>query len=261
VVHAHYGLTGVPALFRHNAPLVITLHGSDALVGWFEPLISRWACRRADATILVSRRMSHQIPGEVIPCGVDLGTFAPRDRAEARRRTGLTLENKYVLFPFDPQRKVKRFDLASAAVQRLAERGEHADLISVWKVNNREMPWLYSAVDAMILCSDSEGSPTSVKEALACNLPLVTTDVGDVREITDGIAGVEICARNPEALANGLTRAMQPKPGFVFNGRSAMARYSQDKMAAAILGVYRRAMEHAATRQRGPRSDGRRKQG
>jgi len=55
------------------------------------------------------------------------------------------------------------------------------ELLTVSKVYYTEMPWYYSAADAMILCSDSEGSPTSVKEALACNLPVVSTDVGDVR--------------------------------------------------------------------------------
>jgi glycosyltransferase involved in cell wall biosynthesis len=107
------------------------------------------------------------------------------------------------------------------------------------------MVWYYSAADAMILCSDSEGSSTALKEALACNLPVVSTNVGDVREITGGIAGIEISEQSPEALATALKRLLYPSAGFLFNGRAAMERYSQPKTAEAILRVYRRVIDHS----------------
>ena len=192
VVHAHYGVTGLTGLFRNGIPLVVSLHGSDALIGWHEPLISRIVCRLADATIVASRKIADRIPGEVIPCGVDLSVFEPKPRAEARHRLKLKSERKYILFPFNPGRGIKRFDLASGAVANLALEGVDIELLTVSKIPNREMPWYYSAADAMILPSDSEGSPTAVKEALACNLPVVSTNVGDVTEITQGIAGVQL---------------------------------------------------------------------
>jgi glycosyltransferase involved in cell wall biosynthesis len=107
------------------------------------------------------------------------------------------------------------------------------------------MPWYYSASDAMILCSDSEGSSTAVKEALACNLPVVSTNVGDVAEIMQAITGVEIVEQTSDALAGALKRVLYPPTGFVFNGRTAMERYSQSKTAEAILRVYRRAIDHS----------------
>jgi teichuronic acid biosynthesis glycosyltransferase TuaC len=243
VVHAHYGVTGLPALFCNRIPLVISLHGSDALVGWREPLLSRILCRLADATIVASRKIADRIPGEVIPCGVDLSVFEPKPRADARHRLQLKSERKYILFPFDPARSIKRFDLASRAVAKLARAGEDIELLSISKVPNAEMPWYYSASDAMILCSDSEGSSTAVKEALACNLPVVTTNVGDVREITQGIAGVEIVKQTTEALAGALEHVLYPPADFVFNSRAAMERYSQLKTAGAILRVYRQVIE------------------
>jgi teichuronic acid biosynthesis glycosyltransferase TuaC len=109
------------------------------------------------------------------------------------------------------------------------------ELLTVSKIPNPEMPWYYSAADAMILCSDSEGSPTSVKEALACDLPVVSTNVGDVREIMDGIAGVEIVDKTPGALAEALKRVLYPRADFVFNSRSAMQRYSQQREVEARL--------------------------
>jgi teichuronic acid biosynthesis glycosyltransferase TuaC len=249
VVHAHYGVTGIAAVFRSRTPLVVTLHGSDALLGRLEPTISRWVCRFADATIAVSRKIAARIPGEIIPCGVDLKMFEPKGQAEARKRLGLAPEKRYVLFPFNPARLVKRFDLAGAAVNRLATDCPGVELLTVSKALNTEMPWYYSAADAMILCSDSEGSPTAVKEALACNLPVVSVDVGDVAEILEGIDGVRICEQTAGSLAEGLKKVLCPPAGFVFDGRPAMRRYSQEQIIQAILLVYRRAI--AAREARG----------
>jgi glycosyltransferase involved in cell wall biosynthesis len=123
-------------------------------------------------------------------------------------------------------------------VAKLAEEGMDIELLTVSKIPNREMPWYYSASDVMILCSNSEGSPTAVKEALACNLPVVSTNVGDVLEIMDGIAGVEVVKQTADALAGALKRVLYPTAGFVFNGRAAMERYSQSKTVEAILRVY-----------------------
>ena len=249
VVHAHYGVTGIAAIFRSATPLVITLHGSDVLLGRLEPMISRFVCHCADATIAVSKKIAAKIPGEIIPCGVDVKAFEPRERSEARKRLGLSSAKKYVLFPFSPERRVKRFDLAAAAVNCLAGDDPDLELLTISKVPNAEMPWYYSAADAMILCSDSEGSPTAVKEALACNLPVVSTDVGDVLEIVQGIAGVQICEQTAGSLADGLKKVLAPPAGFVFDGRSAMRRYSQELIIQAILQVYRRAIQerHSAT--------------
>ena len=243
VVHAHYGLAGLPALFRGEVPLVISLHGSDALLGRLSPWISRFVSGRADATIVVSEKIATRIPGVIIPCGVDLKVFKPIPKAAARERLKLAKDRKYVLFPFSPTRRVKRFDLAQAAVQKLANQGMDVELLSISNVPNEEMPWYYNAADAMVLCSDSEGSPTSMKESLACNLPVVSVDVGDVREIAAGIAGVEIVTQTAESIAVGLRTVLQPPQGFVFQGRQGMHRYSQSQIAESIVRVYRGILE------------------
>jgi teichuronic acid biosynthesis glycosyltransferase TuaC len=244
VVHAHYGLSGFPALFRCKTPLVITLHGSDALIGRIQPLISRMVCALADAVIVVSKGISARIAGEIIPCGIDLGLFTAHERASARARLGLTPDRRVVLFPFRPDRAVKRYELARAAVDRLGD--VNVEMLTVSGVSNEEMPWYYSAADAMILCSASEGSPTSVKEALACNIPVVSTDVGDVREIVEGIEGCEICEADAESLALGLRRVFG-RAESRFEGRAAMQRYDQSRVIAAIVRVYERVIQERSS--------------
>jgi teichuronic acid biosynthesis glycosyltransferase TuaC len=238
VVHAHYGLSGFPALFRYKTPLVVTLHGSDALIGHIQPMISKTVCSFADAVIVVSKGISARIAGDIIPCGIDLEMFRPRDRAAARNRLGLPQQGKVVLFPFDPLRKIKRYELARAAVDALCD--PDIQILTVCGKRNEDMPWYYSAADVMVLCSESEGSPTSVKEALACNVPVVSTDVGDVREIMDGIDGCEICTDNTESLAQGLKHLLGKQNDKTFDGRSSMLRYDQSRVVAAIVKVYQR---------------------
>jgi glycosyltransferase involved in cell wall biosynthesis len=245
VVHAHYGLSGFPALFRYKTPLVITLHGSDALLGRIQPLISKTVCSFADAVIVVSKGIAARIAGEIIPCGIDLEVFSPRDRTAARVRLGLPVRGKLVLFPFDPLRKIKRYELARAAVDRLGD--TDTQLLTVCGKQNEDMPWYYSAADVMVLCSESEGSPTSVKEALACNLPVVSTDVGDVREIMDGIDGCEISGDNAECLAQSLRRVLSRRVEKPFDARLFMLRYEQSRVVAAIVKVYRRIIHDRLT--------------
>lgn len=250
IVHAHYGLSGFPALFRCRTPLVVTLHGSDALVGYIQPWISRAVCAFADAVIVVSSGISARIAGEVIPCGIDLEIFKPRDRTKARLRLGLPLQGKLVLFPFDPRREIKRYDLAQATVQALGD--PDIRLITVCGKRNEEMPWYYSAADVMLLCSRSEGSPTSVKEALACDLPVVSTDVGDVREIMGGIDGCAICPDNAQTLAQAIKRVLEPPAGQNFEGHRSMHRYDQKRVVAELVRVYESVLRDRPSGRRSP---------
>ena len=256
IVHAHYGYSAYPAMFRFRAPLVITLHGSDVLGGVFEGVCTRAVARFAHAVIVVSEEMRKRIQGIVIPCGVDLSVFKPYERDEARARLRWPKSRKIVLFPFDPARREKRYDLARKSAERLVQEGVDAELKTVCNVANSEMPWCYSAADAMLLCSDREGSPTSVKEALACNLPVVATDVGDVRELFSGVAGTRICPQDVGAIACSLREVLEGSRK-AFQGRLAMARYDQALTVEKIVGVYAEVLakyESRAPRQRFPQS-------
>lgn len=250
VVHAHYGLTAFSAWFRVRAPLIVTFHGSDVLGRRFERFCSKLISRFANAVIVVSEEMRRQVPGIVIPCGVDRDIFKPYNRDQARARLGWPLNKYVVLFPFDPNRRVKRYDLAKAAVERLQEEGITVELVAVSGIENQEMPWYYGAADVMILCSDREGSPTSVKEALACNLPVVATDVGDIREILSGLEGTRICTQEVSEIARSLREILGAPRNDRFERRAAMKKYDQSLMAEKIIAVYHKILSQKERRLR-----------
>ena len=102
----------------------------------------------------------------------------------------------------------------------------------------------------MILCSDREGSPTSIKEALACDLPVVATDVGDVREIMSGVAGTLLCTQEVNEIARNLREALNVPRSGRFERRAAMAKYNQALTVEKILGVYKKVLPTLKAKRR-----------
>ena len=258
LVHAHYGLTGFVASF-HSLPLVVSFCGDD-LNGTSNGLggttmksrvargFSHVAARRADAIICKSERLRLALPrrfdrerAHVIGNGVDVARFRPGSRADARRQLGLAAKDHLVLFPQSPrQRTLKRFDLAEAAVKTLNAQGLAARLWLVNGIPQETMPDYYRAADCLLLTSDSEGSPNVVKEALCCNLPVVSVDVGDVRRWMDLAPGCRLVSREPTDIARALGDVL--RQGSQVDGTDVRAQLSLDRVAVRILDVYEEAM-------------------
>jgi glycosyltransferase involved in cell wall biosynthesis len=249
LIHGHFGQSGLVG-WPAPVPLVMTFHGSDlqGIVladGSYSrasgPLrkMSRFAARKARENIVVSRKLLDFLPplckpAHVIPLGVDFERFSPIPRDEARRRLELPLDKKLVLFAASPTNAVKRFDLAQAAMAKLA--WPDAELITLTGKSHDIVPLYMSACDALLLTSRHEGSPTVVKEALICDLPVVTTEVGDVRERLENVPGNAICEDEPEALAVGLKQVLA-SPGRL-QARAQLAELDERRVAQRILEVY-----------------------
>lgn len=222
-VHAHYGLTGAAAAFQRSAPLVVTFHGSDVMgavdaegrltpKGRFERILCGAVCRRAAATIAVSARLAAEIPCtgvRTIPVGVDESVFRPRDRDDDARRLGLDPRRRYVLFAADPERPVKRFWLARRAVEIVQESLEDVELIALGNRRLSEMPLWMNAADVLLITSSHEGGPLTHREAIACNLPVVSVDVGDVKAHLEGVDGCYVADGTAEALADALVSVLR----------------------------------------------------
>lgn len=238
LVHAHYGLTGPMALAQLRKPVVLSLWGSD-LHGPFEP-VSRVCARLSDEVVVMSDEMRDLLDAScaVIPDGVDLDQFEPRPRDEARETVGWDEDGYNVLFPYAPTRSVKDYPRAKRIVDAVDHRLDRpVTLQTVYGVDHATVPTYLNAADALILTSKSEGSPNSVKEALACNVPVVATDVGDVRERLAGVDPSTVASTDAE-LIEGLTRILER--GDRSNGRDVARAISIDRTADALLDVYER---------------------
>ena len=187
--------------------------------------------------------MEHTLPqklrrrNRVIPNGVDQTLFAPRDRAEARSSLGWSDEEPVVLFAADPSVVRKRFALAQAACSRAARSVPNLRLEIANKVNPEAMPDLMNAADCLLLTSIIEGSPNVVKEALMCNLPVVSTDVGDVKEQLSTIRPSFVCEARDDALADALVACVDPPSRST--GRSRSMHLRGTVVAEKLAGIYR----------------------
>lgn len=247
LIHANYGLTAPAALAQPNLPVVLSLWGSD-LFGTYGRY-TRWCARWADAVIVMSDAMAREVGRDcyVIPHGVDLEMFRPVAQAEARESLGWPRDAKHVLFPYPPSRDVKDHPRAERVVAAVRERYDGPVEFQVLSgVPHNRMAEYMSAADVLLLTSRHEGSPNSVKEALACNLPVVSTDVGDVRE---RIGPVENCfvGRSDAELVEGVVRVLER--GERSDGRRVARELGLDRMGEQVIDVYRRVLGEEPRRE------------
>lgn len=213
VIHAHYGLCGLLATLQCRVPVVTTFHGSDVNERSVRPL-SRLAMMRSRHSIFVSQGLIDILHPKknwtLLPCGVDLTNFPEISKAEARSRLGWDIRKKMILFSGAFDNPVKNAKLAKEAVALLPE----VEFLELKGFSREEVCLRMLAADALLMTSFTEGSPQVIKEALAAECPIVSVDVGDVKEITSGVDGCWISDRCPEDLASKLQLALS------FDGRT-----------------------------------------
>jgi glycosyltransferase involved in cell wall biosynthesis len=202
------------------------------------------AAKKADAVIVMSPEMKAESGREdsyVIPFGANLAEFELLNKETARHRLNLPNGKKYILFPWNPSRKVKRFDLIEEACQILQRRLPDVELVVIHDLPQSEVVLYMNACDVLVLASDHEGSPVAVREAMACNLPVVSTDVGDVREVLAGVSQAVIVEQSPVAIAEGLYRVLSDSARS--DGRAKMEQYDMMTASYQVLDVYHSVVE------------------
>lgn len=256
LVHAHFGtMTAFVAAIASLKPLVITFHGSDLnpapgdfwLKAKLARMLSHLAAIRARQIICVSPQLSERIAYlsnrvHTVPCGVDTEQFRPLPRDKCRTKLGWNPHEKIVLFNARTDPIGKRLDLAESACAHARQKIPNLRLhVFRGTTPPDEMPWYYSAADCLLMTSDYEGSPMVVKEALACNLPVVSVDVGDVVERLMGVSPSMIVPRDAAALGEAVANVLIENCRS--NGRDRMQDLSEDGVARKIVSIYRLAAE------------------
>jgi glycosyltransferase involved in cell wall biosynthesis len=236
LIHANYGLTGPAALAQPTKKVVLSLWGSD-LYGRYAP-VSKLCARLADAVIVMSEEMAAAVPADchVIPHGVNFDLFRPMDQSIAQSELGWNPDRSHVLFPYATTRPEKDFPRAERIADAASQQMEgEVELHAMHNVAHDRMPVYMNAADSLLLTSEHEGSPNSVKEALACGLPVVSTDVGDVRERLSGVSPSGV-GTTDSALVSELIAVLEQ--GTRSNGREQARDLSLDRMAHRIDEVY-----------------------
>nr|MBC7244142.1 glycosyltransferase [Chloroflexota bacterium] len=237
LIHAHYVFSGIIARLQCTCPLLVSFHGAAEMVGWVG-LLCKILAPLADAVTVTSLQHKAELGRKdayVIPCGVDLQLFVPMPKEEARQRLGLPLGKKLVLFA-GIVRPEKRLDIIQEAVEMLRSHDESVELVIATGQPHEHMPLYMNACDVLALASDYEGSPVVIKEAMACNLPIVSVDVGDVAQVINETEGCYICERNPADMAQKLRLALERDQRT--NGRHAIQHLGLNATVDSLLQVY-----------------------
>jgi teichuronic acid biosynthesis glycosyltransferase TuaC len=242
IIHAHGGHIGLFCRWQRRAPLVVTLHGSD--LNYLKNLIfSLPACLAAEAAIFVSEELLkkariHKKSFHVIPCGIDLDVFYPMDQKAAKRLVGIAPDEKYVLFSSGFDNPLKNSKLAKEAMAFFPQ----LNFIEISGRTRAEVNGLLNGAELLLMTSFSEGSPQIIKEAMACNLPIVSVDVGDVKKILANTEGTFICPGQAEALADGIRQASAF--GRRTRGRDHIQQLDNQIIAEKIVAIYRCFLSH-----------------
>ena len=240
VIHAHYGLCGFIANLQRKIPVVTTFPGSDINNKWVRS-ISVIAMRLSKYSIFMSTRQFNLVKRfastnyKIMPYGIALNKFTLTDKQEARTRLGYKEDEKLVLFSSRFERLVKNPQLAFDALTHLPE----VQLLELTgKYSKEDMVLLMHAVDAALMTSHTEGSPQFIKEVMACGCPLVSVDVGDVKEITAGVDGCYLVSRDPKEIAEKLQLAVDFKERTQGRQRIMELGLSNELVAKKMIEIY-----------------------
>jgi glycosyltransferase involved in cell wall biosynthesis len=263
LIHAHYAYCGWLARMQTRIPVICSFMGDDVLgtpdsqgrIGRLSKQVvraSRVLARLVDAAIVKSAQMAHILAPaatHVIPNGVDVDAFRPMPMAQAQQILNWSAGRRYVLFAGNPANPRKGFDLAQQAVKAAQSQWhEPLELIALWGAPPERVPLSMNACDALLMTSWLEGSPNVVKEALACNLPIASVEVGDTPELLAGVEGCQVCPRRPEALGEAIVSLL--KGGGRSEGRAALLEKGLDleSVADRIIELYRHVLSPETVR-------------
>lgn len=176
-----------------------------------------------------------------LPNGCNEDFFRPLDKKECRMALGWDLKKKYFVF-MDSNKGVrtqKRKDRFDTAVEILISRGFDVEPIVLRNTPREQMPIILNACDLHMLSSDFEGSPNSVKECMCCNVAVVSTDVGNVREMIGDIPGNAVVKElSPEALADAAEAVLRTEDSINRRTPFLAKGYGMTIVARKVKDIY-----------------------
>jgi teichuronic acid biosynthesis glycosyltransferase TuaC len=258
VVHAHYSLSGLAAWLacafcsikrmRRNSDqtellkpaIVVSFLGSDINSKSLRRFLIRLVSGIWAAIIVKSAEMRNRLNIKraiLLPNGVNLSVFHQMDRAQCRSELGLMQDKKIILFAADPQREVKNYPLAKAACSQLTN--DNCELLTLGNIPHTKIPLYLNSCDVLILTSLWEGSPNIIKEAMACNIPIVSTKVGDVAWLFGDLDGHYLADPDSEDIAAKLSTALSFEGRTKGRDRLIELGLDSETVARKLVEIYR----------------------
>ena len=248
IIHCHHSYSGVLFLLSgmwKSTTRLLSYQSDPRNEGGI--LLFRILYRFFDRIILKNRPEQPALTKAIyLPNGVNSGIFLPMDRNTCKMKLGLDPDKKYILFMDSYNRRpCKRLDRYSETLAILRRKYNYSNIEPLVLTNTGRslIPAYINASDLHLLTSDFEGSPNSVKECMACNIPVVSTPVGNVRDLLEGVEGSYVAGSfNPEELADLSDRSL--RSGSI-NSRETLTQKGLDieTVARKLLGVYESLLE------------------
>lgn len=248
IVHAHYSLTAFVASLAMARPLIVSLMGSDVKKGFIYRMIIQFFafCFSWKTIIVKSEDMKASLKidrAKVIPNGVDMNRFCESDSNECKKELGWNTNMKHILFPANIARPEKNYKLLKQAVDKLGDKNIEVHWFN--KVPNEETPLWYNAADVVVMTSLWEGSPNAIKEAMACNRPIVSTIVGNVEWLLGETKGCYFTDYSANNCAEKIRTALSFKGRT--NGRQRIIDLGlgHDMVAKQLISIYNDVLKHS----------------
>jgi teichuronic acid biosynthesis glycosyltransferase TuaC len=240
LIHAHFGLSGLLANLQRTVPVVTTYHGSE-ISTFIVNFLSSLCAVLSGYNIYVAQHIRNKMfykPGKnykIIPCGINLNVLKEVNKELSQSKMNLNKENINIVFSGAFDNPVKNYTLAKNAVGLIPEMP--INLVELKGYNRKEVNYLLNACDVLLLTSISEGSPQVIKEAMACNCPIVATDAGDIKEIISGTDGCYLTSSEPEDVAQKIRIAV--KFAGRTKGREKILKFDNNIISEKIYSVYK----------------------
>lgn len=240
-IHAHYGLSGLLANLQWELPVITTYHGTDVNVK-INQLLSLICSRLSKFNILTHPVQKSQLMLRknylIQPCGIDLDLFKPLTKSKCKKKLGFNENESLILFSSSFHRKEKNAKLAFKALSFLKD----VKLIELKGYSRKEVVELINAVDAVLITSHYETGPLIVKEALACNTPVISTDVGDVKNLIEKLDYSFITKFNARDIAKKIEITINNKEKVKY--RHSVLEYDNKNVANNIYQLYIKIAQH-----------------
>lgn len=248
ILHAHYAISGfIAPLSGRRIPVGVSLmgseiHSSGRLMKYLIKCYTRFGW---DFTIVKSSTMYDSLKyskAVIIPNGVNLEAFCPIDMDECREKLGWDKNSRHILFASDPERPEKNFELARQALELLEKENVGFKLHFLKDIPQSEMVYYFNAADVLLMTSRNEGSPNVIKEAMACNCPIITTNVGDVKSTIGSTRNTFITNYSASEIKDKLLAILSINERT--DGRANIRHLESRSVANRLIELYQKALNH-----------------